>query len=83
MTTTVKAIYRAGVLRLRRRLPLPADTEVAVTLELPAEATGKAGLVPGDGPVVWPDVALRLRRIYGDKLVPENPILAAREEEIH
>jgi predicted DNA-binding antitoxin AbrB/MazE fold protein len=33
MTTTVEAIYEDGVLKLRRRLPLPEKAHVKVTIE--------------------------------------------------
>lgn len=80
MTTTVKAIYREGVLKLRRLLPLRPDSEVLVTVELPpgvADDTERAT----DGSVEWPDITARLRSVFGDKVLPENAVLTARGEE--
>ncbi|MBI2926914.1 MAG: hypothetical protein HYY24_14560 [Verrucomicrobia bacterium] len=33
--------------------------------------------------VQWPDIHERHRRIFGDCVLPENVVLAAREEEEH
>lgn len=79
MTTTVQAVYDEGVLRLRRRLPLAPHSEVSVTVELPDSAgTGCAAVAT---PVVWPDLAARLGALYGATELPENPVLAARNDE--
>lgn len=40
MTTTVKAIYESGTLRLSGPLPLPDKAEVTVTIETDAAAGG-------------------------------------------
>ncbi len=80
MTTTVKAIYQEGVLKLGRLLPLRADSEVLVTVELPPNAV-EPGALPAEGAATWPDITARLRALYGDKVLPENAVLAARDEE--
>jgi len=77
MTTTVPATYEGGVLKLRWPLPLPADSEVMVTVETVGDANGSA---PKKA-VAWPDILERLRGIYGSKVLPENAVLAARNEE--
>jgi predicted DNA-binding antitoxin AbrB/MazE fold protein len=79
MATTVRAIYDQGVLKLRRLLPLPPQSEVTVTIELPAGSAEANSAVAGA--VVWPDILARLNTIYGPKLLAENAILAARREE--
>ena len=33
--------------------------------------------------IEWPDIRERHRRIFGDRALPENIVLAAREEEEH
>jgi hypothetical protein len=77
MTTTVPATYNGGTLRLRWPLPLPAESEVMVTVETPAEAAS-----PSFGsPVAWPNILERLQGIYGPKVLPENAIIAARNDE--
>jgi hypothetical protein len=32
-------------------------------------------------PLAWPDIQARHQRIFGDTLLPENVVLAGREEE--
>ena len=77
MTTTVPATYEGGVLKLRWPLPLPAASEVMVTVE-----TVRGAKPPAEAePVVWPNILERLRGIYGSKVLPENAVLAARNEE--
>jgi hypothetical protein len=77
MTTTVRAIYDGGVLKLRRLLPLPAHSEVTVTVEMPAGAGD--GLAPAV--VAWPDISARLRALYGANVLADNAVLVARGEE--
>ena len=79
MTTTVQAVYDEGVLKLRRRLPLPPQSEVLVTVEMPG-APANGGAV-SSAPVVWPDVAARLRELYGATVLANNPVLTARNDE--
>jgi predicted DNA-binding antitoxin AbrB/MazE fold protein len=79
MTTTVRAIYQEGVLKLRRLLPLPAGSEVLVTVELPSEST--ESVVVQEEAAAWPDITARLQSIYGDKVLPENAILNSRADE--
>lgn len=79
MSTTVRAVYEEGVLKLRRLLPLPPRSEVTVTVEMPADDA-----VASPSPlatVAWPDILARLNAIYGSQLLPENAVLAARSEE--
>ena len=77
MTTTVPATYQGGVLKLRWPLPLPAESEVMVTVQ-----TVEGGQQPASGtPVDWPNILERLRGIYGSKVLSENAVLAARNEE--
>lgn len=76
MTTTVQAIYEEGVLKLRRRLPLAPLSEVSVTVEMP-DAAAPSSMVS----VAWPDVAARLRALYGATVLEENAVLTARDEE--
>lgn len=80
MTTTVKAIYKEGVLKLGCPLPLRANSEVLVTVELPPDAA-EPGTLPTGEPVTWPDIMARLRALYGEKVLSENAVLAARNEE--
>ncbi|MCW5559244.1 MAG: hypothetical protein KIT22_15615 [Verrucomicrobiae bacterium] len=80
MRTTVKAIYNEGVLKLGRLLPLRADSEVLVTVELPPDA-GESGLFATEETAKWPDITARLRALYGEKVLPGNAVLAARDEE--
>lgn len=80
MTTTVRAIYKRGVLKLRRLLPLRANSEVLVTVELPPVAV-QEGTLAAEPVVTWPDITARLRALYGDKVVPGNAVLAARADE--
>ena len=77
MTTTVPATYRAGTLKLRWPLPLPDESEVMVTVETLSEASSPAI----EKVVTWPNILERLRGIYGSKVLPENAVLAARNEE--
>lgn len=42
MTTTVKAIYEKGILKLSRDLPLPPHTPVEVTITAPADGEREA-----------------------------------------
>jgi len=77
MTTTVPATYKGGILKLRWPLPLPAESEVMVTVE----SVENPASVVADKPVAWPNILERLRGIYGSKVVPENAVLAARNEE--
>jgi predicted DNA-binding antitoxin AbrB/MazE fold protein len=76
MSTTMQAVYEEGVLKLRRLLPLPPRSEVIVTVEMPAEAGPSTATV-----VVWPDISARLTALYGSKLLAENAVLGARNEE--
>lgn len=78
MTTTVRATYDEGVLRLRRLLPLPPQSEVLVTLDLPSIPAGEG---PATVPVIWPDIAARLSALYGASAFPENAVLATRNDE--
>ncbi len=80
MTTTVRAIYEKGVLKLRRLLPLRANSEVLVTVELPPAAVEDEA-VAVEPVVMWPDITARLRALYGDKVLPGNTVLAARADE--
>jgi predicted DNA-binding antitoxin AbrB/MazE fold protein len=80
MTTTVRAIYKKGVLKLRRLLPLQANSEVLVTVELPPAAV-QDGASAVESMVTWPDITARLRALYGDKVLPANAVLAARADE--
>jgi hypothetical protein len=34
-----------------------------------------------DKPLAWPDIHLRHQRIFGQTVLPENAVLAARDEE--
>jgi len=77
MTTTVPATYNGGTLKLRWPLPLPAESEVMVTVETLSEASSPAA----EKVVTWPNILERLRGIYGSKVLPENAVLAARNEE--
>lgn len=79
MSTTVRAVYEEGVLKLRRMLPLPPKSEVTVTVEIPAGSIEASS--SGAAAVVWPDIVARLNAIYGPKLLAENAVLAARSEE--
>ena len=76
MTTTVQAVYDAGVLKLRHRLPLPSYSEVLVTVEVPGN-----GAVAASAPVAWPDLAARLHALYGATVLTHNAVLTARSEE--
>lgn len=80
MTTTVRAIYEEGVLKLRRLLPLRPQSEVLVTIEMPP---GPAVSVSdtADVAVTWPDISARLKGLYGEKTLPENAVLTARSDE--
>ncbi|MGH7995331.1 MAG: hypothetical protein ACREFX_03165 [Opitutaceae bacterium] len=71
------ATYEGGVLKLRWPLPLPASSEVMVTVE----SVEKSPVEVAEETVVWPDLSERLREIYGDQVLPENPVLAARNDE--
>ncbi|MEY2880724.1 MAG: hypothetical protein RLZZ15_3104 [Verrucomicrobiota bacterium] len=79
MTTTVHATYDEGVLKLRRHLPLPPQSAVLVTVEMPGLAVNGDPVAPDA--VTWPDVSARLRELYGATVLPENPVLAARNDE--
>lgn len=81
MTTTVRAIYEKGVLKLRRLLPLRANTEVLVTVEMPPSSVEESVASASEANVNWPDITARLRALYGDKVLPANAVLAARGEE--
>jgi hypothetical protein len=77
MTTTVPATYNGGTLKLRWPLPLPAESEVMVTVETLSEASSPAV----EKVVIWPNILERLRGIYGATVLPENAVLEARNEE--
>ena len=78
MTTTIRAIYEEGVLKLRQLLPLPPQSEVLVTVELPRDAQQSQ---PVTAVVRWPDISARLHALYGRSVLPENAVLAARRDE--
>lgn len=80
MMTTVRAIYDEGVLKLRRLLPLRPQSEVLVTVEFPPESVREVAH-PAEAGVIWPDISARLKSLYGNKTLPENAVLTARDEE--
>lgn len=68
----------AELLEKVKQLPEPERRAFARLFQ---EIEREAGLPSSRPPVKWPDIQARQRRILGSRVLPENPVLAARREE--
>ncbi len=66
--------------RLERLPPLERERffDGIAALEL---RFGRRELATAPRPLPWPDIHARHRRIFGDEVLPENIVLAARAED--